>query len=115
MALHRCTSSPLLNNNDGSHANNIFDKRPVKVDWSNLCDFGSNVGTNDAVAFSARAAPELTVPMARVIAINVVPMGTLSDEDDDDVSAEAASLVAAGGFMEVLAFALEGATLDLQR
>ena len=112
MALHRCTSSPLLNNNDGSHANNIFDKRPMKVDWSNLCDFGSNVGTNDAVAFSARAAPELTVPIARVIATNVAPMGTLSDDEDDEASAEAASLVAAGGF---IAFALEGATLDLQR
>lgn len=69
------------------------------------------MGTNDAVAFSATAAPALMVAIASVMATNVVPMGTLSE---DDVSA-AASLVADApddGALGAL-FAPASATLDL--
>ena len=78
----------------GSHAKSIFESLPLNVDWSNRCNLGSNVGTIDAVAFSAIAAPALTVPMASIIAIDVMPMGTLSD-DADVATSDAASLVAA--------------------
>jgi len=113
MFLHLCTSSPLQNSNDGSHANNIFDSLPIKVDWSNLCDLGSNVGTIDDVAFSARAAPADTVPIANVMAIKVVPIGTLSDDEEE---ASFVTLAAASFAIVVEVPELLGApTLDLQR
>lgn len=46
------------------------------------------------MAFSAIAAPALTVPIASIIAIDVMPMGTLSD-DAEVAASDAASLVAA--------------------
>ena len=50
------------------------------------------MGTNDAVAFSASVAPALTVPIASIIATNVMPTGTLSE--GADVASTAASLAA---------------------
>ncbi len=88
----------------------------MNVDWSNLCCFGSNVGTIDAVAFSAMAAPADTVAIARVMATTVDPMGTLSDDADEDASA-AASFAAAPPALDALDAppASAGATLDLHR
>ena len=47
----------------------------MNEDWSNLSFFGSKVGTNDAVATSAAAAPPMTVAIASDIAATVLPMG----------------------------------------
>lgn len=81
---------------------------------------GSNVGTIDDVAFSARAAPADTVPIANVMAIKVVPIGTLSDEEEEDAStaAGAASFVTLAASLAIVVEVPEllGApTLDLQR